>query len=217
MSKTEFNDYNSALFNIRARSLNNLMYWLSQIIGSWIIGLVLDSTRFRRRTRAFAGWLILLAMVFIVYIWAYEYQRWVRSCRAMLSTSQTLNPVLLRAYTRQSIPPDAQKMDIYISAYPMHVWLMILYGLLDTMWQITVFWLIGAMSNDTNKLAIYVGFCKRFKFLSFPFLLFAQLGVCVASMGNPYAEFPDPSIKSAGAAGVWRTDAVGLPCVFAFH
>ncbi|KAH0825795.1 hypothetical protein J3R83DRAFT_8851 [Lanmaoa asiatica] len=123
----QFNDYNSALFNIRARSLNNLMYWLSQIIGSWMIGLVLDSTRFRRRARAFAGWGILLTMVFIVHIWAYEYQK---------------------NYTRQSIPPNAQKMDIYDPAYPAH--------------------LIGAMSNDTNKLAMYAGFCDRFKFLSFP-------------------------------------------------
>ncbi|KAI0267541.1 hypothetical protein BGY98DRAFT_406617 [Russula aff. rugulosa BPL654] len=29
-----FNDYNAALFNIRARSLNNLVYWISQILGS---------------------------------------------------------------------------------------------------------------------------------------------------------------------------------------
>jgi len=134
------------------------MYWLSRIIGSWMISLVLDSARFRRRTRAFAGWVILFAMVFIVHIWAYEYQK---------------------TYTRQSIPPDAQKMDIYDPAYPAHVWLMIFYGLLDAMWQTTAFWLIGAMSNDTNKLAIYAGFYY--------------------------------SIQSAGAAGVWRMDAIGLP------
>ncbi|KAG6380477.1 major facilitator superfamily domain-containing protein [Boletus reticuloceps] len=154
----QFNDYNSALFNIRARSLNNFMYWLSQIIGSWMISLVLDSARFRRRTRAFAGWVILFVMAFIVHIWAYEYQK---------------------TYTRQSIPPDAQKMDIYDPAYPAHVWLMIFYGLLDAMWQTMVFWLIGSMSNDTNKLAIYAGFYH--------------------------------SIQSAGAAGVWRMDAIGLP------
>jgi hypothetical protein len=51
-------------------------------------------------------------------------------------------------------------MDIYDTGYPAHVWLMIFYGLLDAMWQTTSFWLIGAMSNDTNKLAIYAGFCK---------------------------------------------------------
>ncbi|KAG2353813.1 hypothetical protein BDR07DRAFT_1431872 [Suillus spraguei] len=133
-----FNDYNSALFNIRARSLNNFMYWLSQIIGSGMIGVILDSKRLRRRVRAFTG-----------------------------------------TYTRASVPPDSQKMDIYNAEYPAHVWLMIFYGLLDAMWQTTSFWLIGAMSNDTNKLAIYSGFYH--------------------------------SIQSAGAAGVWRMDAIGLP------
>ncbi|KAG2141386.1 major facilitator superfamily domain-containing protein [Suillus bovinus] len=154
----QFNDYNSALFNIRARSLNNFVYWLSQIIGSGMIGIILDSRRLRRRVRAFAGWGILLVMTFAVHVWAYYYQR---------------------TYTRASIPPDSQKMDIYDTRYPAHVWLMIFYGLLDAMWQTTSFWLIGAMSNDTNKLAIYSGFYH--------------------------------SIQSAGAAGVWRMDAMGLP------
>jgi hypothetical protein len=36
---------------------------------------------------------------------------------------------------------------------------MIFYSLLDAMWQTTTLWLIGAMSNDSNKLAIYSGFC----------------------------------------------------------
>jgi len=51
------------------------MYWLSQSIGSVMIGLVLDSKRLRRRVRAFSGWCILLAMTFIVHVWAYYYQR----------------------------------------------------------------------------------------------------------------------------------------------
>ena len=72
---TEFNDYNGALFNIRARSLNNLVYWLSQIVGSIAIGLLLDQRRLARRFRAFSGWLVLLLMVFVIHIWAYFYQR----------------------------------------------------------------------------------------------------------------------------------------------
>jgi hypothetical protein len=73
----EFNDYNAALFNIRARSLNNLVYWVFQILGSVSIGLLLDQHQFRRRARAFTGWLILLIFVLIVHIWAFFYQRYV--------------------------------------------------------------------------------------------------------------------------------------------
>jgi len=155
----QFNDYNAALFNIRARSLNNLVYWISQILGSVSIGLLLDQHQFRRRARAFIAWSILLAFVLIVHIWAFFYQR---------------------TYTRQSMPPDASnKMDIYDKAYTAHLFLYIFCGLLDSMWQTTAYWMMGAMSNDPAKLAYFAGFYK--------------------------------SIQSAGAAGVWRADAMKVP------
>ena len=75
----EFNEYNDALFNIRARSLNNLVYWLSQIVGSISIGFLLDQRAISRRIRAFSGWTVLLVMVFIVHVWAYFYQKCVQS------------------------------------------------------------------------------------------------------------------------------------------
>jgi len=112
----------------------------------------------RRRIRAFTGWGILVALTFTVHIWAYFYQR---------------------TYTRVSIPDDAQKMDIHDPRYPAHVWLMIFYGLLDSMWQTCAMWLIGAMSNDANKLGVFSGFYH--------------------------------SIQSAGAAIVWRLDAIDTP------
>ncbi|TFY78369.1 hypothetical protein EWM64_g5643 [Hericium alpestre] len=154
----QFNEYNAALFNIRARSLNNLLYWMSQIIGSISIGILLDQHQFRRRVRAFAGWGILVFGVFAVHIWAYFYQR---------------------NYTHESIPPDSEKIDIYDSAYVGHMLLYICCGLLDSMWQTTAYWMMGAMSNDPAKLAYFAGFYK--------------------------------SIQSAGAAGVWRADAMKLP------
>ena len=74
---SEFNDFNGALFNIRARSLNNLVYWFAQILGSVSIGFLLDQRSLSRRVRAFTGWTILVIMVFTVHTWAYFYQRYV--------------------------------------------------------------------------------------------------------------------------------------------
>ena len=74
---SEFNDYNSALFNIRARSLNNLVYWIAQILGSISIARLLASQRLGRRVRAFSSWSVLFALVFIVHTLAYFYQRFV--------------------------------------------------------------------------------------------------------------------------------------------
>ncbi|EJF58842.1 MFS general substrate transporter [Dichomitus squalens] len=151
----QFNDYNGAIFTIRARALNNLIYWLSQIVGSVSIGFLLDQRGLSRRLRAFAGWSILIVMVFIVHTWAYFYQK---------------------GYTRDHIP---HKIDIHEGEYVSRLWLYIFCGLLDSMWQTTAYWFMGAMSNDPAKLANFSGFYK--------------------------------SLQSAGAAGIWRGDAVKLP------
>jgi uncharacterized membrane protein AbrB (regulator of aidB expression) len=52
-----------------------MVYWTSQMFGSIAIGLLLDSPRFTRRTRAFAGWFVLLVMVMIVHGWGYKFQK----------------------------------------------------------------------------------------------------------------------------------------------
>lgn len=136
----QFDDYNNALFNIRARSLNNLVYWIAQIIGSVSIGLLLDQAWISRRVRAFSGWVILLGMVFVVHIWAFFYQR---------------------QYTRESLPSDSKnKYDISSHGYAGRLMLYIFCGLLDAMWQTTAYWLMGAMSNDPAKLAHFTGFYK---------------------------------------------------------
>ncbi|KAH7885030.1 major facilitator superfamily domain-containing protein [Phlebopus sp. FC_14] len=134
----QFNDYNGAIFTTRARGLNNFVYWTSQIFGSVLIGyFILDKKQLRRRVRAFVGWVIVFAMVFVVHIWAYFYQR---------------------TYTRATAP--SMEIDIYDSTYAAHVWLMIFEGLLDSMWQTFAYWLMGAMSNDLAKLAVFTGFYK---------------------------------------------------------
>ncbi|KAG8858408.1 hypothetical protein FRB96_005293 [Tulasnella sp. 330] len=136
----QFNDFNGALFNIRTRSINSLIYWISQIFGSYAIGVVLDIKSLRRRTRAFLGWGILFAMVFIIHGWAYMYQR---------------------NYTRETVTaPDYVKMDYKDHGYAGRALLYVLCGLLDAMWQTAAYWFMGAMSNDPAKLAIFVGFYK---------------------------------------------------------
>jgi len=139
----QFNGYNAALFNIRTRSLNSMIYWLSQMFGSVAIGILLDSQRFTRRRRAFMTWFILLVMVFVVHGWNYHYQK---------------------DYTRDSEDvirnPGARKVDFRDSDYPQKLWLYIFCGLLDSMWQTAAYWMMGAMSNDPAKLAHFTGFYK---------------------------------------------------------
>jgi len=65
-----------------------------------------------------------------------------------------------RDYSRESIPPESQKLGIRDKGYVPRVLLYVCFGLLDAMWQTTSYWLIGAMSNSPQRLAHFIGFCK---------------------------------------------------------
>lgn len=137
----QFNDFNGALFNIRTRSLNNFCYWLSQIVGSLAIGLLLDQRRLTRRARAFLGWSVLLMMVFAVHTWAYFYQRYVFSSwkEEMILISSSF---FFREYTRETVAPDINdKMDFQDPGYPPRLCLYILCGALPTKYPLILFFL----------------------------------------------------------------------------
>ena len=50
-------------------------------------------------------------------------------------------------------------MGIHDPGYIARVWLYFFFSLLDAMWQITAYWIMGAMSNDPAKLAYFTGLC----------------------------------------------------------
>jgi hypothetical protein len=58
------------------------------------------------------------------------------------------------------------KIDIHTHDYAAKIWLYIFCGLLDSMWQTTAYWIMGAMSNDPAKLAYFTGFCRFSAFLT---------------------------------------------------
>ncbi|KAG2363326.1 MFS general substrate transporter [Suillus spraguei] len=135
----EYNNYNGAIFTIRARGLNSLLSYTSQIFGAVFLGyFILDQNRVRRRVRAFYGWILVFLVAFAAHTWAYFYQR---------------------TYTRADATKNAYKIDIMDETYAAHVWVMIIHGSLDSMMQTYAYWLIGAMSNDPAKLAVFTGFC----------------------------------------------------------
>lgn len=138
----QFADFNSAMFNARTRSLNNLLYWFSQMIGAYLWGSALDWTRFSRRMRArvFHGILFVLTMV----IWGggYAYQK---------------------TYTREmTSSPDFVSVDWTAGGknYVGPLFLYIFYGIYDAVWQTYVYWLMGSLSNSARRLALYAGFYK---------------------------------------------------------
>ncbi|QIW94630.1 hypothetical protein AMS68_000148 [Peltaster fructicola] len=136
----QFNDVNLAQFNTRTRALNNVLYWSSQIVGAAIFGTLLDTKHLRRTTRAKAGWLALFVLTMVIWGGGYDFQK---------------------GYTReQTSDKNYLKMDWTSPGYVGPMFLYIFYGVYDAAWQTTIYWFMGAMSNNSRVLANYAAFYK---------------------------------------------------------
>ncbi|KAK6528907.1 hypothetical protein TWF694_004136 [Orbilia ellipsospora] len=134
----QFNAYNLARFTTRTRSLNSLLYWLSQIIGALFMGFALDYSRVSRITRARVGLGFVLVVTLAIWGGGYAFQK---------------------DYTRANAD-KLHKIDWVDSNYGGPLFLYMCYGLYDAIWQTYVYWIMGALSNNARKLAIYAGFYK---------------------------------------------------------
>lgn len=107
----QFNDFNSAKFNIRTRSLNNILYWTSQIAGAYIFGYGLDIKNIRRSMRAKVVWGVLFVIIMTIWGDGYAWQK---------------------EYTRaETASKTAPKMDWTSSGYVGPIFLYMFYGFSD--------------------------------------------------------------------------------------
>lgn len=126
---------NSVYFDPSTRALNDLMYWAMQVVGSALVGFLLDYKRLGRRARG----LFTLAVMFCVInaIWAggFAFQ---------LTFDVDYN---------EPVHWTSNKFGGPFVLY-------IFYGFADSVYQTYLYWLMGAMSNDPSLLARYAGFYK---------------------------------------------------------
>ena len=71
----QFNGVNAAKFNIRTRALNNVLYYLSQILGAYVFGYALDTRSIRRVTKARIVWVVLFVFTMVVWGGGYAFQK----------------------------------------------------------------------------------------------------------------------------------------------
>ncbi|KAF9401959.1 hypothetical protein BGZ94_005035 [Podila epigama] len=133
----QFSSVNGFYFSTRTQSLNNVLYWLSQIIGSWSFARILDYEGVNRRTRSFWGLAIITVSFVATWVGGIFFQK---------------------TYT---LADKGIKMDYTSgSSYVGPLILYIFYGLNDAAWQTYCYWLMGALSNDVTVLSRYAGFYK---------------------------------------------------------
>ncbi|XP_068315398.1 UNC93-like protein 1 [Pyrus communis] len=134
----QFNNVNQIMFNLRTRGLNNVLYWGAQMLGSVGIGYVMDFSFKSRRMRGFAGISVVGVLGTTIWIGGLVNQ---------------LN------YSRSDLP---EKLDFKDSgsAFAGPFVLYFSFGLLDAMFQSMVYWVIGALADNSEILSRYVGFYK---------------------------------------------------------
>ncbi|KAF9186912.1 hypothetical protein BGZ51_001702 [Haplosporangium sp. Z 767] len=147
----QFTAVNGLNFSARSRYMNSMFYWLAQIFASICYGAFLDRPSWTRKTRARYG--IILLTVLLVGTWA-----------GSIFFQSTFGP---RSYIWEGDvaiknPADYRTIDLirnpgeYIGPF----FLYFSYGVTDAMYQGYSYWLMGALTNDTNQAARFAGFYK---------------------------------------------------------
>lgn len=126
---------NAVYFDASARALNDTMYWALQIIGSLLIGLLLDFQKMTRRGRG----LVALCLLFLV-------------CMAVWAGGFAFQLTFNNDFSH----PIGWKDPGFGGPFVLYM----LYGFTDSLYQSYLYWLMGAMSNDPSLLARYAGFYK---------------------------------------------------------
>ncbi|KAF9911258.1 hypothetical protein BX616_010630 [Lobosporangium transversale] len=132
-----FSTVNGRYFSIRSQSLNNILYWASQIAGSYSFARVLDYQGINRRRRAVWG-LVIITIAFV--------STWIGGI------------FFQRTYTINDPKPNHDFKEGRSYVGPMFLYMF--YGLNDAAWQTFIYWLMGALSNDATVLSRYAGFYK---------------------------------------------------------
>ena len=122
---------NGVLFNLRTRGLNNVFYWGAEMFGSVGIGYIMDFSFQSRRMRGFVG--IGVVALLGTAIWSGGLANQLKYSRG--EKLQTLD-------FKDSGRDFAGPFVLYVS-----------FGLLDAMYQSMVYWVIGALADDSEILS----------------------------------------------------------------
>ncbi|KAJ9255857.1 hypothetical protein DTO207G8_2874 [Paecilomyces variotii] len=136
----QFNSVNGAYFDIRTRALNSCLYWVSQMIGAFVMGQLLDLPFMSRTLRAKVNLVILFCLTMGIWGGGYAFQK---------------------TYTRSSLPAQADLLkDFADRGYVGPMFLYMFYGFYDAAFQTCTYWYMGALTNNSRKLANFAGFYK---------------------------------------------------------
>lgn len=118
------NEMNAGLFDTRTRTLNNVLYWLSQIFGAILFGYALDYKGLSRSLRAKIALITLVVLTFVVWGGGWAWQR--------------KQPTREQASAKDYVGIDWTDGGTYIG--PMFLY--IFFGFFDACWQTSIYWCV---------------------------------------------------------------------------
>ncbi|ORX62972.1 MFS general substrate transporter [Hesseltinella vesiculosa] len=131
-------------FDIRGRALNNFLYWLFQIFGGGFIGWLCDRQFLgKRRQRAFVVNTFVLCVCVALWAGATAFQRRFDNASILIIKA---DPTL--------------QMTVGSPGYGGICFLYAMFGFMDSIYQGFAYWLMGTLTNDTERAARYGGFYK---------------------------------------------------------
>lgn len=144
------NGVNGAHFDTRTKALNNLLYYLAQIIGAIVYGYSMDLTISPRSMRARYSLGVLFVLTMTIWGGGYAWQK-----------NYTRETVAVDSKTGLPLHPDLfTPTDWSTRGYAGPMFLYFFYGFYDSVWQAAVYWYMGALSNSGRRSANLVGFYK---------------------------------------------------------
>ncbi|KAI8604981.1 major facilitator superfamily domain-containing protein [Dissophora ornata] len=148
----QFTAVNAFNFTVRTRSMNSMFYWFAQILASIAFGSFLDRPQWSRPTRARYGLILLTTVLAATWIGGIVFQTTFGPRNAMLNSSGV--------WVKNTA--DFHMIDLVdnTSEYMGPFFLYFFYGVSDAMYQGYSYWLMGALTNDTNQAARFAGFYK---------------------------------------------------------
>ncbi|KAJ1957768.1 hypothetical protein GGI12_004930 [Dipsacomyces acuminosporus] len=141
----QFGPVNASLFNIRTRGFNNIFYWGAQMVGAYALSFLLDNPKMTRRKR---GLIVFgIVAVFFNVIWGGTLKLQLKYTHGPTEFEDTDYPGGIIDFLQHKR-----------AAGPIILYL--LYGIGDALFQNFAYWIIGALTNDSQKLSRYAGFYK---------------------------------------------------------
>lgn len=135
----QLNIFNGAYFTTRTRALNSVLYYTAQIIGAFLWGYCLDFPKIRRSLRAKIAFVVIVALTFGIWGggWAWQKDQPIRG---------------------ETIGTEIDWEDGSKFLAPMFLYFF--YGFYDAIYQTSIYWYMGALSNSGRKSANYAGLYK---------------------------------------------------------